>query len=314
MTTAIPLIGNFTEAECAQWLNELQTRLPLETIVPFSLLTQKQKNDAEIAIVANPQPQELTQLPNLIWAHSLWAGVEKIVEAFKGSDLKIVRLKDPALSEAMAEAVLAWTLFLHRNMPHYKTHQQQKQWKPHPYTPANKRIVGILGLGELGSESANRLLVNKFQVAGWSRNKKQLNGVQCYSGDDGLTAILNQSDIVVCLLPLTADTRYLLNKKQFQKMKKGSSLINFSRGALIDTEALIETLTSGHLSHAVLDVFEQEPLPLTSTLWQHPQVTVLPHISAPTIPETASQIVADHIKTFRLTRAIPQTIDLIKGY
>ena len=174
--------------------------------------------------------------------------------------------------------------------------------------------IGLLGLGALGVAAAERLLHAGFNVTGWSRSSKAIEGVETLTGDDGLQGLLEKSDILVCLVPLTDATRGLVNASRLAAMKNGAAIINFARGAVIVADHLIAALDSGKLSHAVLDVFEQEPLPAASPFWQHPKVTVLPHISAPTSRESSARIVAGNVRTWRETGTLPETVDMARGY
>ncbi|WP_320825474.1 glyoxylate/hydroxypyruvate reductase A [Reinekea sp.] len=314
MNPVIALLGDFAETERSQWLHHLRAAMPDEQILPFAELNPRQKELVEFAIVANPDPAQIAELPNLIWAHSLWAGVEKIIANFGQGSLQIVRLIDPNLANLMAEACLAWTLYLHRDMPTYRQQQQTQTWQQQPYIAAQDRTIGLLGLGKLGTAVAQRLLANGFKVAGWSRTPKLLAGCDCYNGDAGLDQLLAGSDIVIGLLPATPDTAGLLNRPRLATLKPGASLINFGRGSLIEQDALLDALNSAQIEHAVLDVFDQEPLPKDHAYWHHAQVTLLPHISAPTQPDSASHIVARHLADYRQTGRIPATVDLVRGY
>lgn len=296
------------------WAQVLSEHLPDERVVPFGELTDDEKLAVEIAVVANPDPSEVAQLTGLKWIHSLWAGVERLVAELGNSAPPIVRLVDPELARTMAEAVLAWTYYLHRDMPAYRELQQAKTWKSLPYVRPENVTVGLLGLGALGIKSAERLRQAGFVVKGWSRSPKQCEGVETFSGDDGLDAVLGASDIIVCLVPLTPETLGLLNMSKLSLLKPGASLINFARGPVVVSSDVIAALDSGQLSHAVLDVFDTEPLPENSPFWTHPKVTVLPHISGPTDRDTAAAIVASNIQAYRKTGAMPATIDIARGY
>jgi glyoxylate/hydroxypyruvate reductase len=310
----IPFVSRVSLAEQAVWIKQLSAAMPDEVILPFSELTLEQKQQCDVAIVANPNPEDLLALPSLKWVHSVWAGVERMMNELVSPTFSIVRLVDPNLAKTMSEAVLAWTLFLHRDMPVYAKQQAERLWNPLPMVQLQDRRIGVLGLGELGRVSAQRLVDNGFTVAGWSRNAKQIDGVECFCGEDGLTALLSQSDLLVCLLPLTAQTKNLLNLQNLSYLPKGASLINFARGAIVDDKALLTLLDQKHLSHAVLDVFIQEPLPVEHPYWVHKSVTVLPHISAPTHPVSASAIVASNIKRYRQMGSIPPAVDPLRGY
>jgi glyoxylate/hydroxypyruvate reductase A len=302
------------KADIDQWLKILKKKLPKERIVKFSNLKKSDYKKIDVAIVANPNPTEVKKLVNLKWIQSVWVGVEKLVESFKGEKVKIVRLVDPEMNRTMSEAVLSWVLYLHRDMHFYQVQQNKRVWKEADYIKPSKKIVSIIGLGELGSASAAKLIENGFNVCGWSRGKKNIKKVKSFTGELGLKNMLKQTDILVCLIPLTRNTKYLLNYKTLSYLKKGASIINFARGAIINAKDLVKHLNSGRIKHAVLDVFEQEPLPKTSILWKHKNVTVLPHISAHTDMDTASSIVCKNIKMYRLKNRIPKSVDMVRGY
>jgi glyoxylate/hydroxypyruvate reductase len=314
MKSIVPFISMLPKADIDQWLKILKKKLPKERIVKFSSLKKSDYKKIDVAIVANPNPTDVKKLVNLKWIQSVWVGVEKLVESFKGERVKIIRLVDPEMSRTMAEAVLSWVLYLHRDMHFYKVQQNKRVWKEADYIKPSKKVVSFIGLGELGTASASTLIQNNFNVCGWSRAKKNISKVKSFTGELGLKKMLQQTDILVCLIPLTKKTKYLLNYKTLSYIKKGASIINFARGAIINANDLVKHLNSGRIKHAVLDVFEQEPLPKTSILWKHKNVTVLPHISAHTDMDTASNIVCKNIKMYRFKNRIPKSVDLKRGY
>jgi glyoxylate/hydroxypyruvate reductase A len=314
MTNPIALVTRGDAVVAAEWSAALAAALPEETILPFRAMSAEQRQLADIAIVANPDPADVAALPQLAWVQSLWAGVERLVGELGPGAPPIVRLVDPELSRAMAEAVLAWTLYLQRDMPAYARQQRQRIWQALPYRPPSQVRIGLLGLGALGTAAAEILLRAGFPVAGWSRSGQALTGIETTTGSDGLAHLLTRSDIVVCLLPLTAETRGLLGAANIARMKPGASLINFARGPIVVTSDLIAALDAGHLAHAVLDVFDAEPLASSSALWDHPRVTVLPHISAPTNRASAAGIVADHVRRYRRSGVLPHAVDRARGY
>ena len=314
MKSIVPFISMLPKADIDQWLKILKKKLPKERIVKFSSLKKADYKKIDVAIVANPNPTEVKKLVNLKWIQSVWVGVEKLVESFKGKRVKIIRLVDAEMSRTMAEAVLSWVLYLHRDMHFYKVQQNKRVWKEANYIKPSKKVVSFIGLGELGTASAFKLIQNNFNVCGWSRAKKNISKVKSFTGELGFKKMLQQTDILVCLIPLTKKTKYLLNYKTLSYLKKEASIINFARGAIINEKDLVKNLNSGRIKHAVLDVFEQEPLPKTSILWKHKNVTVLPHISAHTDMDTASNIVCKNIKMYRLKNRIPKSVDLKRGY
>ncbi|MEP1576844.1 glyoxylate/hydroxypyruvate reductase A [Roseibium album] len=315
MKPVVPFVPEATSHERDMWQEELgRTLAPYATVKPFEKLTDDERQTATVAIVANPDPADVAALPNLVWVQSLWAGVERLTAELPQDGPLIVRLADPQMADTMSEAVLAWTLYVHRDMPRYMHQQRDKVWQEQLLKTPQERTVGVLGLGKLGSASAQRLSANGFRVLGWSRGEKTRDGIICFHGKEGLFNLLGQSDIVVVLVPLTSETRGMLGSEELNGCKKGAAIINFARGPILDVDALVAALDRGHLSHAVLDVFDEEPLTPESPLWQHDKVTVLPHISAPTITGTASMIVARNIRAYLESGRIPQHVDRMQGY
>ena len=314
MSEIIAFCSQLSMEEERDWLNKISPLMNSLKLVPFHQLTQDQKESVKVAIVANPKPEELTELINLQWVQSLWSGVERLLTELSNNNVKIVRMVDPTLSSTMAEAVLAWTLYLHRDMPKYQSQQRNKQWEQHELIDINERRIGILGLGALGKASAKKLSENGFNVSGWSRTLSDLQGISCYHGKEGLSHILKETDILICLLPLTDETKGLLNKEILKKLPESASLINFSRGQIIIEDDLLYCLENNYLNHAVLDVFNTEPLPRNHPFWESPNITVLPHISAPTNKKSASRLVANNILNFFETSDIPSAVIRNNGY
>jgi glyoxylate/hydroxypyruvate reductase A len=312
--SVIVFVSNLSDEEQQQWLTLLTQYLPDENILLPNQISSTQALSVELAIVANPDPKVLLSYPNLLWMHSLWAGVEHLVKEFNGHNIKLVRLTDPQLAQTMAEACLAWTLYLHRNMPEYTQQQRDKNWQQLPCAVARDVRVSILGAGKLGLAAIEQLKQVGYNVSCWSKTEKSIADVTSYTSELGLKKLLTKTDILINLLPLTQQNVKLLNQEKLSLLPKGAKLINFSRGGVIDTNALLALLKTGHLAHAVLDVFEREPLPTESELWHHPHITILPHISAPTNIKTASKLVADNIINYRQTGNIPNSVDFTLGY
>ena len=295
------------------WLAHLRDAMPAHRIAPVNELAEGERAAARVAIVADPDPADLAALPNLVWVQSLWAGVERLVAELPPA-IGIARLVDPNLARVMAEAALAWTLALHRDMPRYARQQREHVWRAHEYRPPEDVTVGVLGLGALGRASASILARHGYRVLGWSRSAKAIEGVETHEGARGLGAVLAASDVLVLLVPLTDGTRGLLGADELGAIKPGAALVNFARGPVVDDAALLAALDEGRLSHAVLDVFDTEPLPPGSPFWDHPRVTVLPHVSAPTTKASAARIAADAIAAFERDGGTPPLVDRGRGY
>lgn len=314
MSITIPFVHRENPENAEIWLKALKAAMPGYRICELNQLSDVEITTVEVAIVANPNPADLAGLTSLKWVQSLWAGVERIVAEIPNAPFEIVRLEDPQLAESMSEAVLTCVLDIHRDMPRYRQQQTNKVWKPLPTQSPSERCVGILGLGHLGTAAAQRLAHNKFKVVGWSRTAKTIAGIETFSGASGMTEVTKRSNILVVLLPLTDQTRGLLDHPILSTLPRGATLINFARGPIIDERALLDHLDKEHLHHAILDVFDREPLPTDSPFWSHANVTVLPHISAPTNRATASAIAAHNIGRFVEGGGIPKNVDRALGY
>lgn len=313
MYPPLPILGADLK-ESTAWLNALADVLPDERLVLPSQLTLAERACVDVAIVANPEPAQLEGFTHLKWVQSVWAGVERLLAASASHQFDVVKMVDSGLSHAMAEAVVAWSLYLHRDMPAYHQQQAQKVWQPQPYRRASDTTIGILGLGELGSYAAKMLAPFGFRLVGWRRDPKDVPHVDVLTGDIGLIRLAEEADIIVCLLPLTSQTTGLLNRSFFAAMKPQSCLINFARGPIVVEEDLLSALDSSQLGHAVLDVFTMEPLPADSRFWEHEKVTVLPHISGPTDMQSALSVVQQNIQRYRQTNSIPAAVQRDRGY
>jgi glyoxylate/hydroxypyruvate reductase A len=244
---------------------------------------------------------------------NLWAGVEDVV---KNETLKVPlsRMVDKGLTQGMKEWVLGHVMRYHLGIDLH-IFGQDGQWRDWSAPPlANDRNVTILGLGALGAECANTLAKVGFKVRGWSLNKKSIDNVICHHGFEGLEKSLLGSEIVILLLPSTADTENIINKKTISYLSKSAVIINPGRGTLIDEKALLESLDDGKLAHATLDVFRQEPLPAEHLFWWHPKITVTPHIASETRPETASQVIATNIDRFEKGKTLLYQVNFEAGY
>ncbi len=256
---------------------------------------------------------DLSPFVNAKLVQSLWAGVERIVTNTTLTQ-PLARMVDPGLTEGMQDYVLGHVLRHHLNSDFFASRPAGEWHGDKPPDLARNRKVGFLGLGALGLACAQRVAAQGFRVMGWSRTAKTDPAIDCRSGDDGLAAVLGASDILVLLLPLTADTENLLNATRIAQMKPGASVINPGRGPLIDDEALIAALRSGHVSQATLDVFRVEPLPAEHPYWHLDNVLVTPHIAAHTRAETAAGVVVENIRRGEAGEPFLNLVDRGAGY
>jgi len=271
--------------------------------------------EIDYALVWRPEPGFLASLPSLRLILSLGAGVDHLLgDPRLPRHLPIVRLVDPHMTNAMSEFVVLQVLRLHRRDLDYRAQQEAGVWRELDQPNAAERRVGILGLGELGQDAAKKLKALGFDVAGWSRSGKAVAEVGSYAGSAGLAPLLGRSEILVCLLPLTAETEGILNARTLALLPRGAALVNVARGAHLVEEDLLAALASGQISAAVLDVFRDEPLPAGHPFWHHPRVVVTPHVAAFTNPSTAAPIILDNIRRFEEGLPLLNRVDPARGY
>jgi glyoxylate/hydroxypyruvate reductase A len=244
-----------------------------------------------------------------------WAGVEGVVGRVRWPDrVPLVRMVEPGMNEGMAEYFTAHVLRYHLDIDRAQAQSAAGRWEKWEPPLARDRTVGILGLGALGQATAAMLNTIGFRLLGWSRTAKELPGVDCRHGADGLDAVLGQAEILVLVLPLTPETRNLIDARSLSLLPRGACLINAGRGALIDDDALLGALASGGLRHATLDVFREEPLPPGHPFWRHPGITVTPHIAAITRPGTAAEAIVAQIGRDLDGLALQHVVDPARGY
>lgn len=290
-------------AEHQAWQQALAAALA--QALPGARLLAEPAATVEAAVVANPAPGALAGLPRLRGVQSLWAGVERLLaDATLPAHLPLARMVDPAMSAAMAETALWAVLSLHRGFYAYQRQQAAGQWQPLPQRRADEVGVLVLGQGALGGAAAQRLGAVGYRVHTWARQ----------SGPAALPGLLAQAEVLVNLLPLTPATRGLLDAHCFAALPRGAAVVNLARGAHLVAADLLAALASGQLSHAVLDVFDTEPLPAGHPFWAHPQVTVLPHAAAQTDPRSAAAVAADNLARLARGQAMQHLVDRDRGY
>ena len=312
------LTGDFDAAQQTEWTQALRAALPGHKLW---LHRDEAPNPAaiEVAIVANPPPGSLMGLPGLRLIQSLWAGVDRLHgDASLPAGVPLARMVDPAMNAAMAETALWAVLSLHRAFFSYGRQQAQGRWRQLPQTRADAWPVLVLGHGQMGRAVAGALARQGYPVQAWRRGEggpaAAAPGVEVLSGAAALAAARGQARVVINLLPLTADTRGLIDAAWLAAMAPGAGLVNLARGAHLVEADLLAALASGQIGHAVLDVFDTEPLPAGHAFWQHPQVTLLPHAAAMTDAGSAASVVAHNIEALAAGRPVLHQVARDTGY
>ncbi|MFY2822820.1 2-hydroxyacid dehydrogenase [Ruegeria sp. MALMAid1280] len=270
--------------------------------------------DITVVAVVRLSDDHPKRLPNLQLVQKLGAGVETIVSNPNLPDhVRVARLKPDAPAQEIAEWFVAYVLRRQRHMVFHEAAQHRAEWLPKAPLFAPETVVGVLGLGHIGARSARMLRAVGFQVMGWSRSPKQIDGVTCLHGDAALPELLGQCDHVCAILPSTPQTVGLFDARILAAMKPGSQLLNAGRGDLIDETALISALNNGAPGHAVLDVTSTEPLPSDSPLWAHPGVTVTPHVSGWHLGEALTDV-GENFQRLTTGKALLHEVDRARGY
>jgi glyoxylate/hydroxypyruvate reductase A len=292
--------GRFEADERAAWWQALTAAAPEVDWVSDESPFDRHAVDA--AVVANPPPGALVQLPRLRLIQSLWAGVDRLLaDPTVPPRVPLARMVDPAMNAAMAETALWAVLGLHRRYFDYADQQRDARWQPHPQRRADEVSVLVLGAGQMGAAVAARLAAQGYRVATWRAR-------------DAAPPPLATAEIVVNLLPLTPATRGLLDARFFAALPHGASLVNLARGAHVVDADLLAALDEGRLRRAVLDVFGVEPLAADHPYWRHPRVTVLPHVAALTDARSASVVVAANLRALADGRPLAHLVDRARGY
>ncbi len=296
------LCGDLDAAEQTQWQAALAAAMPEAQWLDLRA-ARLEPSAVQAAVVANPAPGSLQGWPNLRLVQSLWAGVDRLLaDTTLPADVPLARMVDPAMNAAMAETALWAVLSLHRGFYIYAQQQHAGRWQVQPQRRAEEVRVLLLGSGEMGRAAARRIAEGGYAVRSWRRDGAPL-----------LRAVA-ETDIAINLLPLTPETRGLLDARFFAALPAQAAVVNLARGAHVVDADLLAALASGHLRHAVLDVFHQEPLPAAHPYWQHPQVTVLPHAAAQTDPRSAAAVAVRNLRAARDGSALQHLVDRQRGY
>jgi glyoxylate/hydroxypyruvate reductase len=276
-------------------------------------------SEVHYAAVWKPRPGELAAFPNLRVIFNLGAGVDALMADASLPNVPLVRVAVADLTERMTEYVVLHVLMHHRQELYLRDSQREKRWAPKHQWAAGAITIGIMGLGTLGADAAEMLRRIGFRVVGWSRSPKRIDGVECFHGKAQLEPFLRQTDVLVCLLPLTPDTRHILNRDLFLQLNRKSPmgapvLINAGRGGLQNEADILQCLDEGTLGAASLDVYATEPLPADSPFWSHPKVVLTPHNAADTDPDEISKYVAGQIERYEAGGTLENVVDRNRGY
>ncbi len=295
-----------------EWKKRLRIYLPSVKLVP---LLSKDAEKATSALIWKAPLKRLEDLNNLKGLISLGQGVDHILKNnLIPKKIPIVRIVDPYMAKSMSHWVILSILNFVRDTYGYYNQEKIKLYKSRKELNFLSLKVGIYGLGAIGSVVAKDLYSLGFKVEGWSRTKKELEGVNCNYGENSIEKLINNCDIHVCLLPLTPSTTNIFNKSTFAKMRLGSCFINAGRGEHVVEDDLIENCKSGHISSAILDVYRNEPLPKDHKFWEQKNIRIWPHVAAETNPETAAKQIANAIKCIDKGEIPPNTVDRNLGY
>ena len=279
----------------------------------YELGTTITPSEVDYIVYAPSSPlQDFSPYTKLKAVLNLWAGVEGVTNN-KTLKVPLARMVDSGLTDGMVEWVTGHTLRHHLGIDKH-IHGQDGIWRSYVPPLAKDRVITILGLGTLGTACGIALKRLGFNVRGWSRREKRVDGILCFYGDEQIDSSLMDADIVVLLLPDTPLTQNILNKHTLNLLKRGAFVLNPGRGPLIDDDALLAALDSGQIEHATLDVFRIEPLPQNHQYWSNNKVTVIPHKASETRPKTASQVIAMNIGRAENGQELLYLVDRENGY
>ena len=298
------------------WAHDFAARLPhAEIVVWHEGMSLASHAPCDYAVLWAPVPALLDQLAHVKAIFLMGAGADAILKFGDAlPHVPIVRLGDAGMAEQMAEYVAYATLRYFRRFDDYEQQARQGIWNPLPERRKADFTVGVLGLGKLGMPVLRTLRQLGFPVRGWSRSPRDLPGAECFAGMASLDAFLSGTQVLVCMLPLTAETTNLLDRARLSQLPRGAYLINVARGAQVADPDLLALIRSGHVAGATLDVFRNEPLPAPHPFWSEPRITITPHISALTLRDEAVRQIAAKIERLERDEAIDDVVDRARGY
>lgn len=315
-TESIPIAGSAPIALCcshvegATWEAGLRAALPQARLCTWPTVAA----NAECAIVWSPTQEFMDAHPKLRLIFNMGAGVDALVRLRLPPQARVVRIEDGGMAVQMADYVCHAVLRHFREFDVYAACAAAQAWSPRKPRVREDFPVGVMGLGALGLRVATTLARFDFPVLGWSQSHKQINGVECLAGPVEFNDFLSRTRILVCMLPLTPDTRDILNQDSLSRLKTGAYLINVARGAHLVEEDLLKLIDSGHITGATLDVTREEPLPASHPFWRCPEITLTPHISAQTVVSEAIRQIASKINARLDSPSLSGIVDPARGY
>jgi glyoxylate/hydroxypyruvate reductase len=296
----------------AIWAEQFARKMPE---MPFRIWPDV-GDAAQVRFLAAWEPPARIEqaFPHLEVLFSVGAGVDQFDFSALPPALKVVRMVEPGLTACMCEYVSWAVLSLHRGIPQYLRQQQGSEWKEHPVRPASSRRVGVMGMGTLGRAALAQLRQLGFDCAGWSRSRRSDTGIRSYAGEAELDDFLGATDILVCLLPLTRETRGILSRRVFDALPHGASLVNAARGGHLVQPDLLHALERGQLSAAILDVCDPEPLPQGHPFWNHSRIWLTPHVASATQADTAAEALLHNLRRHEAGLPLKGVVDRAQGY
>ncbi len=293
-------------------LRALQKALPDHEVLDWQQVTKPA--DVEYAVLWGVPDNFFNRLTAIRAIFSWGAGVDHLLNNSNLPDVPVYRLIDAGMADKIADYVLYGVMGRHRNFNAYARQQTKALWQPLAESSNADYRVGIMGMGVIGSRIATRLTTSGYSVAGWKRTPTESPSIQIYHGHRQLEAFLEQLDTLVCVLPMTEQTRHLVDHRVFDSLPVAAQFINVGRGDHVVESDLLAALDSGHLSHALLDVCAAEPLPAEHQLWHHPRVTITPHIAGPTQEQLSAQQVAEGVQRLSIGGVPEGLVDRSRGY
>jgi glyoxylate/hydroxypyruvate reductase A len=303
----------FNQKDPKYWAETLQALLP-ETLIEI-YPNIKDKDTVDFVLCWKPNQDVLAEFPNIKVMQSVGAAVDHIINTQNiHNDQTVCRIVDEALSNDMFEFLLTIVLTQLKNIPLYIKQKEQKLWEPKAYKNIKDLTISIMGLGNIGAEVAEKMASIGFKVKGWSASKKDIKRVHSFVGDSELANFLKGTDVLINILPVTQQTRGIINKKFLMQINKGGFFINVGRGNHVIETDLVEMLNSDQLSGALLDVFDIEPLPINHPFWGHPKIQITPHIASVTHIQSAALLVVENYKNHLTGLPVKHIASLKKGY